>query len=439
MATIINNPKYPDGHLLELTQTKSALSESARKKFAEYGYKPGEEFTLLKSNPPKIPDVTILLAEGKWNVWLKDKKKRAVFIKAASKSAIESIFVHGGGTASTAQLTELKEIISLHQIEAIVEKGKLLTEDEVFAKLSPTDKKNYRTLYYNSAVKQAEAFKKWWKSGKKGYEYERQQDKWTKPIYAQARKLSGLANDNWNPGDVWMKKRGWDTKHITKAKDIDGLNIEIARAFQKKDMISISLKQVPDNRTAGKVGIIDPNQLENMKVDLDFSFLRANDTFSNFGVETRSGYFARVGFKSGGTENVSMEGRMKGAGSALGAIDAGKYPKMVKDKWGYTLRNGKTTQVSTRNEQLMRKEIKEIYKRYTPKQVSNSIESADQMIAAYLAGDEFFKRRMLNIVSFLYSYLVLPKNAKEFQEHMKETWFLAKKLNKESSIYLLLN
>lgn len=50
--------------------------------------------------------------------------------------------------------------------------------------------------------------------------------------------------------------------------------------------------------------------------------------------------------------------------------------------------------------------------------------------------DNFLKSRFSNLVSYLYATIYLPR--KEFEDHMKYCYHNAKKITKESGIYLIL-
>ena len=309
------------------------------------------------------------------------------------------------------------------------ESRKVLTEDQIIKKLG-TNKNFYDTTYYESAIKQLDELKKY--VSRSGYSYERQGGSLSKKLYDVARKLTKKSSDNWNPADVWMIRKNFDMKPMYEATSADALNGLLAEAFYNRDVIPISLKNVTTPRASSSV--IDPNKLMSMKLDLDLSFQKVDlsDTFANFIVQTKSGFAARVGYKASATTlNVSIEGRMIGAGYQLGAVDSKDYKNEVLNIHKYTLRSGNIT--SSTGLDNAKKELKEIFNKYP--RISNTIDSYDDAITKMLAGDKLTKDRFVNIISFLYSFLILPES---FEKHMKFCYFSAKKITSVSGLYLIL-
>ena len=82
-------------------------------------------------------------------------------------------------------------------------------------------------------------------------------------------------------------------------------------------------------------------------------------------------------------------------------------------------------------------EMKEMFSKYG--RLSNTIQSFAEVekILKDKKTSQLTKDRFVNITSYMYSMLILPKN--KFKEHMQFAYLTAKKLSDESSIYYLIN
>ena len=433
MASIVGSSKYGEGHNIVLKESDK-ISPAAGKMFTEHKYKLGESvFSITLKVKAKDIDLVIELAAGKDSITLKDDKGKIVLVKG-SESSINNCFNHfsENSKSNTGALTELKELVSMYMFEAIVESNKKLSEDDIIKKIG-TKKNLYQSLYYESAAKQTVALKKWIGSVK-GYHYERQASDKTADLYKVGRKLSGKANDNWNPADVWMIKKTFDIKKLIAAKSIEELNNGIAAAFKKKELIPISLKQVTDDKAI--LEITDPASQMGQKLDYDMSFSKVDlsDTFANFIVQSKSGFAVRCGFKASATTlNVSLEGRFIGAGYQLGAVDAKQYGPHQKEKYGYNVRSG--VGVSSTDYAKAKAELKEMFSKYP--RLSNTIKDYKQAEALFNKADKLTKDRFANLISYLYSFMIAPKG-KKFEENMTFCYFSSKKLSNDSSLYIVI-
>lgn len=430
MASVTNNSKkYGEGHNIVLKEP-GKISSPVKIMYDKFGYKAGKSVFSITLKPKNIDNI-IQYSTGKDTIFLKDERSKIVQL-IGSPSAIDSTFNHftTNAKSNTNLLTEIKEDISMWLFQSNFEKNKLLTEDNIISMLG-TRKNYYDTTYYQSGVKQLQELKKYIKSG--GYSYERQGGSLTKRLYTQARKVTNKASDNWNPADVWMIKSRFDMTPLYQAPTAAVLNGLLAEAYYKREVIPISLKNVTTSKASSS--IIDPQKMLNMKLDLDLSFTKVDlsETYANFIIQTKSGFAVRVGFKASATTlNVSIEGRMISAGYQLGAVDAKDYTKEVEQAHSYTLRNG----VTGGNELYIddaKRELKEIFTKYS--RVSNTIRNYDHAIQLIDGADELTKKRFVNIISYLYSFLIKPA---VFETHMKFCYFSAKKITGLSGLYLIL-
>src|SRR6056300_1383503 len=322
MASIVENKKYGEGHQVIL---KDKISGQMAAKLRKYNYTPGKDASkiTLKKTPKRSRIIS--LTDGNKSVTLLDSANRKVIIEG-SESAINGLFNHFSKNAksNTNLLTEIKETFSLEVFKGMIESGKTYKEDVL---IRMVDKQirgtvdNYDSVYYTSAYKQVKELKRYVK--KKGYTYERQGGPRTKDLYTVARKLTGKLSDNWNPADVWMIQKKFNMKPLLESKSASELNSKLTDAFNKKDIIPVSLKQVEQPRA--KSSIIDPSNLLKQKLDLDLKFDRIDlsHTYKNVIVITKSGFGVRCGFKASAiTTIVSLEGRFIGAGFQTGGIDS---------------------------------------------------------------------------------------------------------------------
>ena len=430
MASIINNPKYGEGHQLVL---KDKLSGSTATSFRQMGYEPGKSIFKITLKKTPQPTKSFKVSEGNKSILFFDKNNKKIILEG-SESGINGIFNHYSANAKskTGLLTQIKETFSLEIFKNYFELNKTLKEEQAIELVSKTisvAKQNYDSVYYTSAIKQLDELKKYVK--KKNYTYERQGGDRTKELYIVARKLTNKLNDNWNPGDVWMIQKNFDMKPLLQSKTASELNAKLTEAFNKKDILPISLKQVEQPKA--KSSIIDPSNMMNQKLDLDLKFDRVDlsETFNNFIVITQSGFAIRCGFKASATTlNVSLEGRFIGAGFQTGAVDAKVYTKEVKETHNFDLRS---SEVNKNDYNVAKKELKQMFDKYN--RLSNTIDNYNTAIKLFDKGNKLVKDRFANLMSYMYSFLIIPK---KFEEHMKFCYFTSKKITTDSSIYLII-
>jgi len=427
MASIVNNLKYGENHKVQLKDKPVNLAL-----FKKEGYRAGQSIFLITRKKVK-PSKVIELAKGNKSILLKDDKNKVVLFEG-TESSINGSFNHftNNAKSKTNVLTEIKELVSMYMFENYIERGKVLKEEEVrtmVKRVKNTYDQYFDSFYYESAVKQLNELKKF--RLKKGYMYERQKGPLKFDLYKVARKLTNKLDDNWNPGDVWLIKKGYKMNTLTDSKTANQLNSELTKAFNKRDIVPISLKQV--ERQTATSSIIDPSNLMRSKLDLDLKFDRVDlsESFNNFIVISKSGFAVRVGFKASATTlNVSLEGRFIGAGFQTGAVDAKAYTKYVNEEYNYNLRGGAVDKSSY---SVAQKELKEMFSKY--KRLSNTIENYDQAIKLFKKGNKLVQDRFANLMSYMYSFLIKPK---KFEDHMKFNYFTSKKLTTDSSIYLII-
>lgn len=431
MASIVNNSKYGEGHQLIL---KDKLSVTMAMSFKKLGYNPGKSIFKITLKKTPTPTKTFKVSVGNNSVLLLDEKNKKIVLEG-SESGINGVFNHFSANAKskTNLLTQIKETFSLEIFKNYFESNKTLNEEQsiklVSSVISET-KKNYDSVYYSSAIKQLEELKKY--VNKKNYTYERQGGNRTKELYTVARNLTNKLNDNWNPGDVWMIQKDFDMKSLIKSKNASELNSKLALAFKKRDILPISLKQVESNKA--KSSIIDPSNMMNQKLDLDLKFDKVDlsNTFNNFIVQTKSGFAIRCGFKASATTlNVSLEGRFLGAGQQTGAVDAKIYTQVIREKFNYNLRS---SEVSKNNYDQAKKELKEMFLKYG--RLSVTISNYNEAIKLFDKGNKLVKDRFANLMSYMYSFLIVPK---KFEDHMKFCYYTSKKITTDSSLYLIID
>ena len=430
MASIVDNPKYGEGHQIVL---KDKISGVMATRLRQLGYQPGKDkFIITLKKTPK-PIKSFEVTKGNKTLLALDKANRKILFEG-SEGSINGLFNHFSKNAksNTNLLTEIKETFSLEVFKAAVEGNRKYKEDDL---IKVVDRQirgtvdNYDSVYFQSAYKQLDELKKYVR--KTGYDYERQGGPRTKDLYIVARKLTGKLSDNWNPADVWMIQKKFDMKPLLESKSASELNSKLTDAFNKRNIIPISLKQVEQPRA--KSSVIDPSNLMKQKLDLDLRFDRVDlsDSYNNFIVITKSGFAIRCGFKASATTlNVSLEGRFIGAGFQTGAVDAKVYNAEVQDKHNYSLRSGA---VQPSDYTIAKRELKEMFSKYN--RLSNTIENYNQAIKLFEKGNKLTQDRFSNLMSYMYSFLMKPK---KFEDHMKFCYFTSKKLTTDSGIYLII-
>jgi|TARA_B110000483_G_scaffold168463_1_gene199210 hypothetical protein len=440
MAHILNSSKYGEGHKVVL---KPKLSNKLAVEMRKNGYKLGSSiFTITKKKVK--PTISIELSANKTFELFIDHKKRIVQIFGNDMAFHNTFNHHGkgaGGKSETKVRTETKEIISLCVIREALEKGKKYDDDKAYDCLPKNLKQYYEDIYLSSAMAQLKAFRGFIgsflkKSSLSGYLYERQQENLTRSLYKKAAELSGLQADNWNPADIWLIRKGFNMKRLLDSSSIGQLNIRLREALKNADLIGVSLKQVEAGKV-GKVEIINNGKKQDVDKDFTFDTMQITDTFANATFFTKSLFGVRISYKSGVSLSVSLEGKNRNEAKFLGGIDAKAYPKYVADNYGYKLRNGSDVNLAT-DEKLAMKEMKEIFVKYPASKLSasNNIKNYGDVQSLYKRMDIYNKKRFCNITSYIYSYLIIPKN--KFSDHMEWSFLTAKKISKEGGVYVLL-
>lgn len=430
MATIVNSKKYGEGHEVILKST-AQIPVTSKLAFAKAGFTAGSSVFTISLSPKTVAGM-ITIPGGSDSIYLKSTQDGKVYQIVGKAPVINGSFNHNGKNikSKTNLLTEIKELVSMWMFEEYFEHKRFLEEDEVIEKLG-ANKDYYNTVFYNSAIKQLDALKPYIKGN--GYTYERQGQAKTKLLYVNARKQTGRLNDNWNPADVWMIKKGYDMTPLYTASPASALNSMLAEAFKEGNVIPISLKQITG---VAKVSIVDPSKLLKEKTDLDFSLkeVKLSSTFNNFFVVTKSKFAVRGGFKSSSASLiVSLEGTMMGAGYQLGGIDAKQFTKKIKDDYSYSLRGG--VRVNPADMAVAKREFKEVLSSYGT--VSSKIENYEEAMKLVDAGDALLQSRFIAITSYLYAIVVKGKS--DFEDLMKYCYFSAKKISNDTGMYLLIS
>ena len=431
MATIVNNSKYGEGHEVIL-KDPSKISPTSKLAFKKYGFESGVSVFKVSRNPNKVDDI-ISLGTGKDSVYLKDSSGK-IYQVIGSASAINNSFNHNGNSskAKTNLLTEVKELISMWVFQKYFDTNTFIEEDEIFEKLG-TNKEEYKTIYYESALKQLAALKPYVTTAR-GYTYERQGQDKTKKLYNTARKLTQKLNDNWNPADIWMIKSSYDMNELYNAISASELNGLLADAVERQDVIPISLKQI--TATSAKLSVVDPGKQIDGDVDLDFGLkeIQLSSSFANFMVITKSNFTIRGGFKASGlTLSVSLEGRMIGTKYQLGAIDARWFTRYMQSEYSYNLKGGVSVDINDLDK--AKDEFRQIVLQNG--MPSSKISSYDQAIQIVDDADDLTKRRFIALISYLYALTVKP--GRNFKALMKHCYFSAKKISSDASVYVLIS
>lgn len=431
MATIVNNSKYGDGHEVIL-KAPAKMPTASKMTFTKYGFVPGVSVFKVSRSPKRVDNV-ISLGAGKDSVYVSDDKGK-IYQITGTASMINGSFNHNGNSdkSKTNLLTEIKELISMWMFEKYFNAGTFIEEDEIYTKLG-SNKEEYKTVYYESALKQIAALKSYVKSPR-GYTYERQGQDRTKQLYITARKLTRKLNDNWNPADIWMIKKDFNMSELYNATSANELNGLLADAVETQDIIPISLKQI--TTPSAKMSIVDAAKQLDGDVDLDFSLkeIQLTSTFANFFVVTKSRFAVRGGFKSSGqTLSVSLEGKMMGAKYQLGAIDARWFSNFVQSEYSYPLRGGVKVDINDLNN--AKQEFKQIIERNG--MPSGKISSYEDAMGIVDSGDELTKKRFIALISYLYVLTVKP--GRDTSALMKHCYFSAKKISSDASVYVLIS
>ena len=417
------------GNISKLTVNKTMKATQLNEVFEIGGNRPKTIFLRIGKNI-----ISITGSEG---------KLKTLFNVASKK-----------GTASTSNRTECSETTSLIIFKNMIENKKILDEDSVIEQLKKMISKEafavYKSAYYESAIKQVNVFQKKM-SLKSGYTYERQKQNITKVVYKNVAVSGGPKDpDNFNPGDLWIIKNDYAKKIegiFSKFTNINELIAEIARAFNKREMISVSLKQT--EKGAASAEIIDPaDELKKNKTDIDLTISavtigfggKEKIPFNNPTIVTKSGFTIRLTHK--GSPILYFEGSFAKQDFQLGAIDSKKYNNTAEDKYGYKLKTKipKVDQgvVASTLKELDKLQNNSLFNQVTKKQ-TNDIKVYKDIFPKEGNTDIEKKARIFfsQFVSVMYYIFVkVPMKDRTTDKHMKFAFNLARKVQEFSSVYI---
>jgi hypothetical protein len=457
MASIFN-PEYKDGHKV-LIKDKTMLrkvgsSIPALVSKSTLGITPGKTvFELIKTkSKQKNPKHTIVVSptpKGNLEAYMMKSGTSQKYLFIGAKSSLQNMFTHAGDGKSsksdTDDKTATKELASLCLFEQKLKYNKDVDYDFVHKCLPKKLQTFFTEDYFTSAQKQL----KLWLSKEKGrfkgrnFVFERQLDNLTKKIYKNTLSISKLNKDNWNPGDIWIVKKDLDFTVYENSTSIQQINKQLVQDYKDGCLASISLKQINPNQN-GSIDYINLSTTKKKEVKFDFTFKECDfsaETFKNAIIYSESGFGPRMGFKASTSGfGVYLEGRFKGAGSQVGAIDATKIPEEIKKRYNYTIRKGGTPDLKV-EEPIALKEMKEMIKRHGAKKISNGLDSYKHFLELYDKAPLFQKQRFCRISSFMYPYLELSfdkGDEKEFKDLMSWSYSLAKKETDVGGFYIFL-
>lgn len=438
MAHILNNPSYGEGHQVIL---KKDLSNRIVTDFKKYDYIAGKTiFTMTKKNVS--PKITYSLSDSKLFINFIDDKKRIIKMYG-SDSSFNSTFNHvgsKGGKSDTNKLTEVKELISICVFEQFLKYNKKVDFDFV-DKFLPANLRNYNHKeYVDSAHLQLDTWLKNEKGKFRGnYNYERQMGKFTKDMYDNVKKITGLQKDNWNPGDIWLIKNGFKMDKYEKSNNINEINKMLIEDYNKQNLVGISLKQIlPKHSPSYKKINLDNKKKQETEYDFTFDYCDLSDTFNNAIVYTKSGFAIRIGYKASSTNyNVYLEGRFKSAGVQTGAVDAKKFPDEVLKRYNYNIRKiGEPDHL--KESVIALREYKKMFALHGADKMANKINSVKQLEELYNKSEIFVKKRFCKLSSFMYPFLVSAFEKKDFKNFMEWNYHTSKKETSIGGFYIYL-
>ena len=364
-----------------------------------------------------------------------------------------------GGKKDTEKRTECSETVSLIIFKNKIENNKILDEEQTIEILKTLVSKDvfelYNSRYYQSAIKQVNIFQKKFIDLGRGNEYERQKKNITKVVYKNVSKLGGPNSaDNFNPGDLWIIKKDYAREMQNTYPKFDNINTlisEIAKAFNKRQMISISLKQSKLDNIQPSAEIIDPkNELKKNKTEIDLSISAVTIgyggkeviPFNNPTIVTKSGFTIRLTHK--GSPTLYFEGSFAKQDFQLGAIDSKKYNTVAKDKYGYTLKTKALPKIeqsmvaSTLNE-LEDLQNNTVFIRTIGSKQANDLKTFANIFQKEGKTDKEKKARLffIQFVSVMYFiFIKVPMKDRTTDKHMEFAFNLARKVQEFSSVYV---
>lgn len=91
-----------------------------------------------------------------------------------------------------------------------------------------------------------------------------------------------LNDDKWNPGDIWAVRKGIDVKKVLDASSVSMLNATLKKAYDNRDIVGISLKQINSLKKKAKFTEYNLDGAELGEHTYSHSLLKSDRKGSNF-------------------------------------------------------------------------------------------------------------------------------------------------------------
>lgn len=454
MATIWDDKNHSPGEEFILTNNANNIVKKAFEKIKF----PATKISDTEFKKAKIKNY-ILIPENlkeKSNdiIFYFESDKKSYMVRADSKLSNSYFKWSTKGTSTDRQkMTEIKETCSMLMIEKKLNTGKLFKDDEELileVKKTIKDVSDYwKPVYFTSALEHAIALDSLKLSGQ--YDVERQQKDFSKIVYRIAKKISGKAPDNWNPSDIWLKRKGIkldNLKDFEKEINTSSLsNSELSlkykmildEMFNNKELIGISLKQIDKGKA--KLDLVSYNTVKTKIGMMDFSkidcFIRVTkDELPAYGeLRSKSGFNIKWGGRANARmANINLEGQMSGSTHQLGAIDSKVVNTITKDL-GFNILKDSDFKDDERGIKELFKKLDEALKIIKEKQ--NNIYN---MYFGNLSNNEILsKYGFIEVKRFIAQVSVFNFINSLTTEHIMDFFILAKKVDKINPIYYILH
>lgn len=222
--------------------------------------------------------------------------------------------------SETRDLTAIKEYATLLAIKNNYKSendiDQLTNDFNAWIESSPYSKyKNLKLVpsYLSSAIKASKCFySNVNKFDPANYSFERQGEGQSSKIYKLAKKLTGIPlPDNWNPGDIWMFKNGYNLDdELSKCNSADDINSLIAREIKVRNIIPLSLKLVDTKSKPHFSHMNDKYIKDNFKLDqvsisqINFGNRDGTDIPNSFNLNLANGYSIHGHAKASSTTDI---------------------------------------------------------------------------------------------------------------------------------------
>jgi hypothetical protein len=387
-------------------------------------------FSLIAVDDPYILDIDFQIGSGSHFVLVAYKK--LVIRIDGNEGTINKLFKKIPGSdvkSDTKLLTDVKERVSEFVLSSY-QNGRIvpnISDVKAHLKKSTINFFLFKDMFYDSAIKQLDAYRKIRIiDSKSQYDFHLQEKGLSSILYKKARSL-GLKGspDNWNPADIFMFRRSFISEishEIKKPKSMKSYVNWLRKHCIMGNIIPLSLKQI-DRNGISEWKYYNANKVNIHRHGHDFDLIRIiiSPSLRSMFIETKSGYQLKINSRSSSSNkvlNYYYEGTFLQQRSSLGSI-----PKNIWiQKTNGEIENGNDVLVTENRIDM----AKTTFQKY------------EDLI--FMTDKEHFSVPSIMSKNDLQRYIILASHLQYIMHHQKEiipwSFYAAQKIIKDNPVYI---